>query len=73
MTFNFNYDMSAAPTNRRILALRESGGVGIVRWVTQQYHTKPRPYWADDRDYLALLPGAGPTLRLPGANFQIYR
>ncbi len=45
----FNHDMEAAPRDRRILVLRPDGDIGIAKWDLNQYHNKPSPYWADER------------------------
>lgn len=51
---HFNYDMEAAPRDRRILALRADGDISCVRWDWQRYHKSPAPYWSDDRGYMGV-------------------
>ena len=50
MAIKFNPDMNAAPRDRRILALRAGGQIGIVIWDAQKSHKHPKPYWSDDRE-----------------------
>jgi len=51
----FTPNMESAPRDRRILAMRADGDIGIVRWNEHNHHKKPNPYWSDERSWLGVV------------------